>query len=769
MIINRLWDIFTGITATLLVVAAAYGIGFSLTPTRFSNARSINPTTQIGAIGGVIAVLWGWYGLKLHIPFLASSTILTLITLTLAVIRRKTIVTAPSFEAVLQNIPQFLAMYSIFYIALYIFLLPPVDNHHLPITRIFNNDIFNYFILASYAQHPGTPTIANFSFLDTPSMMLQFTPAILTLFAAVATIFRGDAMAATMPIIFGAGALLGCCIAHLAQRAFNLSRCFAICVSLAAISTPFFRYIVGNYFLSSLFSTFFLLLLLKDSVRFIQIGADLRWPKFLVNFSPLYILIFYCYPPLCVIAIGLQAGLIFIYFTISHYFFRRESGAKAIHPLMAAVRLGQGLILSIALVAIVDPQHISQMVTFLRFISSRGGIGWPMDLISPLAIYASTPFMDLKVLQSQIIAIAVSALAILVVLLVYVRRISSLTSPAGLSVFLLSSFSLLTYFAFFFHSGATYQQWKIASYLPLPLSFALLGAIGELVHEKNSKILIPPQKLLLGICAGIVLSNAALHFRVEPKYEGFDADYTNLTALGMINGPADIYIKMASFSSTFFAVYFVHSKILHLLSPSYYSQETMDMRTVSPSRPLFLEGTDCVEDEGNIPIKGVGCLYHQPPHLEIGRQYDFSKLIPGLLEVTGLSDTETWGIWSDAKKVKLNLLIGSMHDDLSNKNYINLLLRPFTAGPIKSQRVQVALGDHVIQTYSLNHQQWISVPFSATDLRNKESRELSIELTLPDALAPNSVDPRSSERRLLGVGFVSLSVSQAPVGAVASQ
>jgi hypothetical protein len=766
MIIDRLWDIFTGITATLLVITFIYATGFALVPIRCIRAKDSDSMTRAGVWGAVFVILWCWYGLLLRVPFPLSIRVLAIIVLATILIRRKEIFNESECKFIRTRVPLFILMYSIFYTISYTSLAPPVSDSYLPITRIYNNDIFNYFILGKYVQDPGTPNIANFSFIDAPSLMLQFTPAILTLINVVAMAFRNDTLTAAMPVIFATSALIGCSIVFLARAAFNLSWRYATCIGAVSVSGTFFHYIVGSYFLSSLLAIFFILLLLRESIRFVRIEHKSGSLEFVSCFSALYIAIFYCYPPLFIVASGLQVGFGVIYLVLNRKIIPLELLKDNDRISKLLFQWGVGLASCFAIVAAVDPNHAIQMFRLLVLIQSKGDLGWTLDLISPMGIYGFPSPLILHGPLLHLIAIGISVLVLALLIRAYLRRTKQLTSVAGLSLFLLSTLSLLSYFAYFLHSGSTYQQWKIASYLPLPLSFAFFGAIGELAREKDMRTPVSSHVALVVISTIIVLYNTTTDIRQGWRNKGFSSNYKNLAAIDMVGGPKDLYIKMSTFSSTFFAVYFVNSKRLHLLSPSYYPQEDFDIRTASLSRQLFLEGGDCQANEGNITIRGVGCLYLTPPYLEFARQYNFNATIPGLISASGLSGAETWGTWSNAKNVELNMLLDPSSARGAGVHYINLLLRPSISEKIKSQGIQASSGGHAFKEYELTREEWVSVPYTNSDLRGVGNRELAVSMVLPNALIPHDADVKNPEMRLLGVGFISLLLSDKPIGHV---
>ena len=76
-------------------------------------------------------------------------------------------------------------------------------------------------------------------------------------------------------------------------------------------------------------------------------------------------------------------------------------------------------------------------------------------------------------------------------------------------------------------------------------------------------------------------------YAVDSQPLHFSAAYRNLSALEQLGGFSELFVEMKSFPATFFPVYYVRTKLLHLISPSYYTREKLDYGKISPRSPLF--------------------------------------------------------------------------------------------------------------------------------------------------------------------------------------
>ena len=144
-----------------------------------------------------------------------------------------------------------------------------------------------------------------------------------------------------MPAQFALTALIGVFAARISRSVFTVSRASALAIACIVVSGPFFRYVAGHYFLSTLMSTPILLYLLWTTVTcrsrgFLDAGLAIR-------FGSAYVLLLFIYPFLFFAGVAAQ---------------------------MAAI-----------------------VLTLIAEFQSGGG-GWPLDIISPLALLGLPGTMD---------------------------------------------------------------------------------------------------------------------------------------------------------------------------------------------------------------------------------------------------------------------------------------------------------------------------------------------------------------------------------------
>lgn len=661
---------------------------------------------------------------------------------------------------------RFLALYGLFYTISYVFMMPSASEGYLPIVRIGNNDIFSYLISAGYLQRLGPSNIANFSFLDSPSMILTFTPAVFDAIIGIGTFFNDDMMRTAIPTLFGIVALIGCVTVWLTRSLFSVSIYTAISIAAVLISGPLLRYIVGNYFLSQLVAILFVLLMLGKTSVLLTTNISRNWHVYVLWFLPYYILIFYSYPPLFVIGIGLQLGFMILFYLLSIYSQRPQTFTYAAF----AKNIGQWMamaMVSFAFIGLIDPGHFRRILDFtFNHLTKKGIVPWILDFVSPFAILGLPVPLEIHGFGSSVFLTIFFLIFISVIGYFYLTRRGTNISQAGKAMFILATMAFLSYFSYFLYAGPSYQQWKLASYLPLFISFPVLAALGNIPLPGFGRFTGTQQKSgIIAICTLVVIGNLVSHLFKEPPLEKFSADYANLKALEMIGDSQAIYVQMATFSSTFFPVYFVQNKVLHLLSPSYFPQAAPKYEEVSSKKPLFVEGEPCEADAGNISIHGVGCLFNSPPMLKCNTEHYFRYNILGLENPFGLSAMEPFGRWSDAARVEFGLRIPRNATTVKG-GYVNFEVTPFLFKTSSTQRVLINWGKSKSARGSIRSRGWISLPYSEEDFDDLESNRIIFRFDLPDAISPHDLDPLNGESRKLGLGFIALSLTKQPRGNV---
>jgi hypothetical protein len=208
-------------------------------------------------------------------------------------------------------------------------------------------------------------------------------------------------------------------------------------------------------------------------------------------------------------------------------------------------------------------------------------------------------------------------------------------------LFLIAVLASATYAAYFYVRGASYHQWKLATYLPLMLSFAWWAACVSIMRatmkSRTLAALATPS-----LCALLLIGNLLSYALREPPMWTFPASYANLRSLDVTGTWTDLYVRMSSYAATFFPVYFIRHKTLHLLSDSYYPKEQFELGSISPTRPLFVEGRVQPETHGR-PLSGCWLSVSAVPDDRICSNYSLSTQLPISIEAKA-SHQEAGGV-----------------------------------------------------------------------------------------------------------------------------
>ncbi len=201
-----------------------------------------------------------------------------------------------------------------------------------------------------------------------------------------------------------------------------------------------------------------------------------------------YVLLLLVYPVLLAIALAAQAGIVAVGAASS--LISRARGAAKSEPPRAGLKEAVAALLGVVLMVAAAPQHVVTGVQTLRFLSQAGVAGWPLDFISPLALVGFPGAVNALEIRNVSDAQFVTAFfGVLLAFLVgaYFWWFRAATTRAEREWVGLGVGSFVVYWIAFLVLGRSYQQWRLASYLPLPLSFALVAAtvrLGTLAAER---------------------------------------------------------------------------------------------------------------------------------------------------------------------------------------------------------------------------------------------------------------------------------------------
>jgi hypothetical protein len=759
-ILQHFVSILSGIAAVAvnLAILAVLGTATAIVTRKRYPTSLANVTVPAACM----VALYCWYGTKLNVPLphlLGAVVCLAVGIFAYRVFRNgpAAAVTDSQLAAIFNRRS---SVFVLFYAVAYLFLTPAVLADHLPIATLGNPDILNYINVGDHLQHLGSSNIAGLSLVRTTSYIS--TPAVFPALQAMATFLGGGIMHAAMPTMLGIVALIGVVVASITQTAFALPRVVSVALATVLIFGPMFRYLSGNFFLSQLMGSLVLLLLLSKTLELIGDKRSKSWIGVFTSFAPHYILIAYLYPVFMGITVGLQT--ILFAGTYAHPATSRGEQANRNGRTRATILpWAAGVSSCLIVVVAVDPVHFQQMMG-LAFVLLNIQAGWALSLVSPAAILGLPGGLQITMRSAQI----ASTVGLLVVTTVigygYLVRGMGRGPVAGSVLFLIAVLSFAIYIAYFYLVGPSYQQWKLATYLPLMMSFAWWAAC-----VSTTRAMMKSQWLAdlatISLCALLVVGNFVHYALREPPMRTLSASYANLQALDVTGFGTELYISMTGWGATFLPVYFVRNKTLHLLSDSYYPKEKLDRASVSPTRPLFVEGADCTpETAWTTTVVGVGCLYRQPPTVEFGFNYRLSSPLPITIEAEGLSVQESWGRWSDGNKVGFRLFASRTDLSKAPVGFVNFTMHPF-ARLGGSQQVAITWGDWHTEEV-IDQPRTISLPYVRDDWKGAELPTMTVWMDLPGAVSPRDLDASSKDTRRLAIGFTAIGVSSAALGTI---
>ena len=582
-----------GIGAALACAAGFYIGGLALIPRRA--ARTLGAGESPAVMGAALYVLVCWFGIGLGVPLPRLAIAFAGVTFALAAVRFRWIVATLRSQGVGTAAFGWCIAFVLLYVLTYLFTMPPATAEYLPPAWTGNIDLLHYISFARYILRLGPSNLPGFSYLG--DIYLQ-TPGVFYLLGGLSLFFRQDPLSAAMPAAFAVTALTGIFAARISRSIFGAARGAAIAIGAILISGPFFRYIAGAYFLSTLMAMPVLLYLVWMTIvsrpsRFIDGGAAIR-------FASAYVLLLFIYPFLFVVGIGAQSAAMVLTMVAEGQ--TGESGGRAWREACwNGTRRFATAVTPLALLALGLFKHLAWSIDEVRSLAPIGVAGWPLSLISPMAVlglpgtgtdhFGCTTCSGIEVDDPGHRAWALAVFFAIAIGLgvMYVGPLRRRTTPAQRAFTWLASGAFIVYCAFFLLVGPSYQQWKLASYVALPFSFVVFAASLCLVQrsasEGHARHAFRRRRLahaLLGAAAIVMVGgNLLARSLEEPALERYPGALRNIEMVDRLPSFRDISVKMDDALNsfpTYIALYFLPSKRVHVINPRFEPHETLSVR-----------------------------------------------------------------------------------------------------------------------------------------------------------------------------------------------
>lgn len=643
----------------------------------------------------------------------------------------KGIFTANTIVDFLKPVVEFSILFIIFS-ALYSVL---VADRRLPVVGTPNNDIWSYAKFSHLVlNQPVGNNIVNFDLLKNPSA--DQSPTAFMFLAGLAYCLGQeivDILSVGLILILTISA---CIVKKLCVKHWHMQASLAYLIAVAWITSSFSFYIASNYFFAQwlgicLFLATILVALHNEDKILVQ-TATLS----LLNF-----LTFMTYPALFFPYMGI---LLFLMIMESAFSWK-TSDIVFFNPRLASATFSIPISLGIAFA--LDPGHFKTMMSRMVGLSSANA-GWPFRLLNPFALTAfPVTRIDFGVGIFKMIGYFI--ILVLVCYLTYRAHKTKILSSARFAVSTVFILGLSIYLCYYALKGASYQPWKFAGSVVLPLSFLPIADVFSAFDGKGRAITTTKHALLIALIGlNIFFMNKTVHSSIDLRTY---APLRELTQYDQDPNVEAINVDLKDdFIGTMVATYFINQKPLFLWSRSYYSEDKVeDYSKLSRGNILITNSCSILASQNRTMLGKSFCIINEAPLLAEEFSIKFNKPLPLILRIAGLSGQEWWGRWSDGHKVVLDIPVNMKWKGVELK----IKGTPFIPQGTTSQRMSFSVHGSKVKELSVASESEIVIHLNQ-EMFDDGHVELIIDL--PDAVSPSRFG--FTDTRVLGFGFQTLEV-----------
>lgn len=764
-----------GVSAAVACAALFYVCGAALLP---SSMRDRSEHGETPALLGVAAyALVCWFGVtSFGVPVIVLAPAYAAGVLALAVVRWRVI--AVDLGRLGPVAWPWVALFAGFYVLMYLFTLQPVTGEYLPPAWLGNIDLVTYARFSQYVLRLGPSNLAAYPEFSYLGFVYLQTPAVFQLQAGFSFFFGLDFLQAAMPAAFALAALTGVLAVRMTRSIFGLSPTAAVTVGAVLLCGPFYRYVFGQYFLSTLMSTPVALLLAWMTLasrpsRRLDAGLALRW-------AGAYVLLLFLYPLLLAVGIAAQAAAVLLLFLAEAQGDGRGSDWSGARRTTA--RRAVAMAAALGVVAVTLFARVVWAIDEVMILSQPNINGWPLDLISPLAILGVPAAwtnlekcrfcMDLEVVGSAARIWSAGFVVALGLVLsgLYYGPLARKTSPQQRALAVMGGGALAGYLAFYLLSGPSYQQWKFASYTALPWSFAAVAGVAHAVRLSTSARFHRLRAALPAFALVLIGGNIVAHAQAGPGLTQFPVGLANIAALDTQQGFREISVMMdETFDglSSWLSLFLLPDKQVHVISRRNVPHEELSYDTISPQRPLLRQNFGCegIGHADTQDVPEVGCLLFAPPSLVVDEPYPFNQTY-WFVSFTGLGAREPEGRWNTDRAVSLTLMADVKRAPLFDDRFVNLRVTPYLPPGTSGQRLLLAWGKGKHAETVITSTRTVTLPVSRSDWDGVRIWTLPVSVELPDRLPPHWMyAPRGhADGPPLAALFEEISVTRVPKG-----
>lgn len=710
------------------------------------------PTTIVISAGMAMITFAAWYCYRLGIQIYSFITVAVAIAIILAGIstikklrsaeNQKLATTRTQCFSDFQIIPAIILAFAAQSVIAFKFVGQPIG-------RIGNNDIFSWALMADHFL--GNANINNITPEGTAFFNSLSTDAWGTYFnlAMAAKIGGLHSLEATPSFVVMCLTLITFALYEIAKKAFALPSTVALIVATLTGTGSFLFYIAYNGFYGQLLGTIFFLNLLL-SILNSNDNDDFLTTLTTLSLSFIGLLLVY------------QSGF-FVFTVFSFVFCVLQTIHNRYFPQIFSANILTKfhtpifqLLLALAISITVLPElswHTIQRTLYVSGVTA----GWPLPLISP-AYLLSLPIC-IPFLQLEGTTIHYGLAALFFGLVVFISPIQfknkDIKMPSSaFSLVALLGLSISTYALAYYIKGGAYQTWKLAAFIVIPSSFAINALIAKSIHIACSSKSKGINLIVFIFFISIALFNfVSIPFRsiLDPyssKVDGLKA----IRETALAEGVKTIILGTPPFGDTMAAFNYL-SKDFKLipLSQSYIPSTKMpELNPVDKTITRLLIPAKC---EGNqLDASKISRYILTTVEKVTFEKFNFNATdtdcssYSGVTLVQGFSSSESWGTWTIGDRASIEVIVPI---NLQGKD----LVTKFEINPFGEQSVVIKGNGVILGSYVLKGQTTLTIKVPS---ELPKSNKMIFDFTISNPRLASEFNPDNHDPRLLGLGFVSL-------------
>ncbi|KAF0239748.1 MAG: hypothetical protein FD183_1334 [Chitinophagaceae bacterium] len=628
-----------------------------------------------------------------------------------------------------------------------------------PIGTMGNNDIYDWSILAEHLL--GSPGYDNvFTTLGGSAQQNRIDSFGTFFILAICAKFMGvSPLEASTVFIILCLSLIGLAIFDLVKNSFGISNAVAFGIAILVPAGSFFTYIAYQHFYGQLLATFFFLTIISAVMQSAKINEN-----GLVNFSKRVTLSIFS---LMGILISYQSGfvvfsVISIVFCVCYAVVKHLQTDRVASIVKSARLIILPLLCSNLLAIILLPELAIH--TLHRTIEVESVLnGWPLPLVFPAYLFSIPINPGFPAITGSSFQYVIFLSMVVIVFVFAFRQTKKQNAEISSNFLVFAMFigmSLTMYLLAYYLKGGTYQVWKFSAFVVLPFSFIFyVGCYFAWHHSDNLNKSIKYLLMVLVVigCALAVVAfpskleltsiSNKLHKMREAKSILLSHGVENVVLNKMLYGETMMAFNVLSGDFKLYPIVKtyvepINANVIQRLDTHKTRVLISSKCTLDASSQDVIEGYKILRfDEEIVPKYFFGTLHNHCSDLAVSQHF-------------GFSGSEPWGVWTEGNKVRIQIdippeMVGSK---------LNLM---FKVQPFGLQTGSVSVGGRTssweVQQPQQPHQPSkliFTVPSDSTS-----QGKILLDLHIDRPTSPNSVDSASSDTRLLGIGFISLTIT----------